>query len=473
MNRSYRNLAVFDVGKTNIKFSLLDASGQVLSSNTAPNHGLNAAPYPHYDTEYLWSWLLEQLAATASDQPQAIIVVAHGATAALMTGDDLALPILDYEFSQPETLPSPRPDFDQTASPSLPKGLNLGRQIYWQQQQFPAEFARVDKILMYPQYWAFRLCGVAATEVTSLGAHTDLWNPYQHQFSSLVEQNWSGLFPAIQPAWAVLGELKSEIQQQVNFTQPCDVLCGVHDSNASLVPYLQSPSPQPSPRYAAKEAYPTGGREGLNPTVVSTGTWVISMVAGGHCQLYEERDMLANVNVLGQPVPTARYMGGREFEAILEAPIPQNFDWAWIEQVIHESLYALPSFSDNGGAFTHMRGQFVPHRPDQTELRYALASLYSVLMVDLQLDWLESRQAIYLEGSFGKNPFIPALLAALRPQQTVFASSEASGTTLGAFYLAHWHEPKPALARQAVQAAPVNGLIPYRQTWRSKVAALR
>jgi L-fuculokinase len=30
---------------------------------------------------------------------------------------------------------------------------------------------------MYPQYWAWRLCGAAASEATSLGCHTDLWHP--------------------------------------------------------------------------------------------------------------------------------------------------------------------------------------------------------------------------------------------------------------------------------------------------------
>lgn len=448
---AYLRIAVFDVGKTNLKFSLLDASGQVLGSKTSPNQVLASGPYPHYDVEYLWNWLLEQMAGVAATQPQALITVAHGATAALLAGDELALPILDYEFAGVEALPYPHPSFSQTASPALPKGLNLGRQIYWQQQQFGADFAGVDKILMYAQYWAFRLCGVAASEVTSLGAHTDLWNPYGRGFSALVAgQNWARLFPPIEPAWAVLGGLKPEIAERVGFSQPCAVLCGVHDSNASLVPYLGSE----------------------HPTVVSTGTWVISMVAGGSPRLYEERDMLANVNVLGQPVPTARYMGGREFEAILQAPIPQGSDWGWVEQILRQGIYALPAFSDNGGAFSRIRGQFLPYRPDTAELRYALASLYSALMVDMQLDWLESGQAIYLEGSFSQNPFIPALLAALRPQQQVFPSSEAAGTALGAFYLAHWGEAKAELGKQAIAPAPVAGLVSYKQAWRAKVAAL-
>ncbi len=52
---------------------------------------------------------------------------------------------------------------------------------------FPGDFARVSTILTYPQYWAFRLTGVAANEVTSLGCHTDLWNPTAGAYSSLVD----------------------------------------------------------------------------------------------------------------------------------------------------------------------------------------------------------------------------------------------------------------------------------------------
>ncbi len=65
----------------------------------------------------------------------------------------------------------------KTGSPTLPMGLNLGAQIHWQARRFPDAFAKTRHILMYPQYWAFRLTGVAASEATSLGCHTDLWAP--------------------------------------------------------------------------------------------------------------------------------------------------------------------------------------------------------------------------------------------------------------------------------------------------------
>ena len=451
MNSSYQHLAVFDVGKTNLKFSLLDAAGKVVYSKTRPNHVVGGPPYPHYDLEAMFAWLKGQM-RDAQPQPQAIIVTTHGATGALLRGDELALPILDYEFQEPESVAYPSPDFSETASPALPGGLNLGRQLYWQQQTFSAEFTAADTFLMYPQYWAFRLSGVKATEVTSFGAHTDLWNPYKADFSSLVKgQGWLRLLPPTQPAWAVLGALRPEIALELGYTQPCDVLCGVHDSNASLVPYL-------------------GGDK---PTVVSTGTWTISFVAGGSLEhLREDYDLLANVNIFAQAVPTARYMGGREFAAIVDGEIPKDASWADLEAVLSTPIFAIPSFNDQGGAFMRHKGYFLPEHPADVRQRFALASLYSALMVDLQLEWLGSQNDIFLEGSFSQNLFIPALLAALRPSQKVFVSSEASGTTLGAFYLAHWNQDKAKPSQTLVEPAKLVGLEGYQKAWREKALAL-
>ncbi|MGC3806760.1 hypothetical protein, partial [Enterococcus faecium] len=70
-----------------------------------------------------------------------------------------------------------RPDFAETASPYLAGGLNVGAQIHYQKTLFPERFRDVRTILTYAQYWVWRLTGIAVNEVTSLGCHTDLWNP--------------------------------------------------------------------------------------------------------------------------------------------------------------------------------------------------------------------------------------------------------------------------------------------------------
>ena len=53
-------------------------------------------------------------------------------------------------------------------------------------------------------------------------------------------------------------------------------------------------------------------------SVVSTGTWVIAMAVGGAAvELDPARDTLVNVNAFGEPVPSARFMGGREFATLV------------------------------------------------------------------------------------------------------------------------------------------------------------
>lgn len=253
---------VLDIGKTNSKLSLLGSDGRVIEERRRPNAVLQDGPYPHLDVEGLWPWMLETLQQfAASALITSLVPVTHGATAALVDEHGLLLPVLDYEFTPPEDrYRSERPAFAETLSPALPAGLNLGRQLAWLAETFPAEFARSRHVLMYPQYWAWRFCGVAASEMTSLGCHTDLWNPQARRYSSLVQaRGWTPKFPPLQPAWATLGPLLPEIVAATGLPADCQVVCGIHDSNASLLRYLASREPM---------------------TVLSTGTWVIAATLG-------------------------------------------------------------------------------------------------------------------------------------------------------------------------------------------------
>ena len=102
------------------------------------------------------------------------------------------MPVIDYEHEYPQEIRDAytalRPSFDETFSPRLAMGLNVGAQLHYQKTAFPEEFAEVATILTYAQYWTARLTGVAANELTSLGCHTDLWNPRAASYSSLVDR---------------------------------------------------------------------------------------------------------------------------------------------------------------------------------------------------------------------------------------------------------------------------------------------
>lgn len=443
---------VLDIGKTNVKLVLLDVSGTVLSERRMPNTMVREGPYPHHDTERIWEWMLDGMQTLARQaHVGAIVPVTHGATAALVDDEGLVLPVLDYEYELPAAQQAhyavERPPYSATHSPMLPAGLNLGRQLVWQSQAFPKQFRRARHILMYPQYWAWRLCGVPASEVTSLGCHTDLWQPSRKQYSSLVERmGWSRLFAPLRPAWAPLNTIKPELALRTGLPPACRVLCGIHDSNASLLRHLTATPP---------------------PAVLSTGTWVIAAAPGMPLDgLREHADMLANSNALGQAVPCMRFMGGREF-AELAGGDAEPCGIADLQTLIEQATLALPSFAGASGPFGHRSGGIVGPAPANARQRYALATLYCVLMSDYCLTALgvnEDGAAIVVEGSFTGNPWFGRLLAALRPHQKISNTDDSSGTTCGGWMLHHWRRA-PADRKQTAAPLHLAGWDDYKQHW--------
>ena len=279
-----------------------------------------------------------------------ISISAHGAAGALVNDAGLALPPIDYDddglTADAADYEALRPPFSETLSPNLPRGMNLGRQIFHAFRHYPADAAKATAFLAWPQYWAWRLCGVMASEVTSLGSHTDLWNPRAKRLSSLVErQGWRSLFPPFRKAWETLGPLRLEVAAATGLDKNVEVLCGLHDSNASFLPQLLS-------------------QKG-DFTVISTGTWVIIFAVGSKAPLDPKADMLANVDVRGEPIPCARFMGGREF-AVLAGDAPPAVEEADVAAVAASDALALPAFSDQGGPFAGRQGRVVgglPGRP--------------------------------------------------------------------------------------------------------------
>jgi sugar (pentulose or hexulose) kinase len=322
---------VLDVGKTNLKAAVFDAEGAQLFERTARNAPLPGPPYPHADTDTIWAFCMDALrAAGAAHGIDAIVVTTHGATGALIGETALALPVLDYEHAAVEEIEgeyaSLRPPFAQTLSPRLPGGLNLGRQLAWQARRFPAGFARARHLLMYAQYFTWRLTGTAVLEATSLGAHTDLWMPQQGAPSSLTQAlGLTQILPPMVRAYDVVGKLTPAIARECGLKHAPDVLAGIHDSNASILPHL------------ARRAPPF--------TVISSGTWVVLFGLGLSLEgLDPARDQLANIDVEGHPVACARFMGGREYAAIAGAD-PARPSLENIADIIRREVFALPNFA--------------------------------------------------------------------------------------------------------------------------------
>jgi sugar (pentulose or hexulose) kinase len=459
MDKHSNNCLVLDVGKTHVKIHVLDERQRSLAIYTKDNKVLNSVPYPHADVDGIWRWMMEVFGACAAEHEiGAIVVSAHGATAALVNstraGNGLALPIMDYEWlgvqSINDSYQQLRPSFSETYSPNLPGGLNIGRQLVWQQHHFPKEFESAEALLMYPQYWSWRLTGKLVSEVSSLGCHTDLWSPAGREFSSLVaSQDWTHLLPSLASAWESLGTLSEPIANESGLPASCRVHVGVHDSNASLLRFLLA-------------------KPGEDFCVVSSGTWVVCMSTEDslHC-LDQTRDMLANVDVEGNPVSCIRFMGGREYAEICaisgSAPDRQATEED-IARIIENGVMALPNFSTGSGPFGDRKPEIhgTPHNGA------ALATLYCALMVDHCLDLLQVAGDVFVVGSYLQNPLLCRLIAQLREDQSVHVSRDEAGTVRGAAQLTTWSAPVPLAVRLCVPSE-IAGLEDYCTAWHEHI----
>lgn len=416
-----RHIAVIDIGKTNAKLALVQAGTLAeLAVVTRPNTVLPGPPWPHFDLEGHWAFFIEHLAAFhAAHGVDAIAVTTHGASGVLLDAQGgLAVPMLDYEHPGPDALAhrydAIRPPFAETGSARLPMGLNLGAQLFWLFETHPDLIGRVAHVLTYPQYWGWRLTGELASDVTSLGCHTDLWNPWEGRFSSLVDT--LGLADKIAPARKssdVLGHLRPEVAAATGLSPDTPVACGIHDSNASLYPYVLGRS--------------------APFAVVSTGTWVVSMAVGSdRTALDPARDTLVNVNALGHAVPSARFMGGREYEIIRAGSqaLPDATDRA---TVLRDGLMILPAVEPGSGPFQGREMRWTG-RPANDGQRLVALSFYLALMTQISLTLIGARGPVIVEGPFARNRGYLDMLAALRPEGVEVATS-ATGTSAGAALL--------------------------------------
>ena len=448
-------VAVIDIGKSNAKLSLIDPNcGLKVYSASRPCQAVHCDGLRQLDLAGTEHWLFSALrSAPDREQVSAIVPIAHGAAVVLLDAHEEVLAAPDYEDEAFQSVDSDyqaqRDPFECTYSPKLPRGLNLGRQLYFLEHCRPELFARTRHVLLYPQYWAWRLSGVMASEVTSLGCHSDLWLPAQRDFSPLTKRRqWAGLFPPLRSAQDTLGTIRPEVTRMTGLNARCRVSCGIHDSNASYLDHLLL--------RGRTKAF----------CAISSGTWTITMASTMDLHvLREDRDMLANVDAFASPVPTARYMGGREYAAIAQTTIPPNHDD--LRTVVQRRALALPAFT-RSGPFAGVQGTLAGATELTDAQRAALATLYSALVSDYVIELLGARGDIFLDGPLGANTLFASTLAAWHPQVQVFTARDSRRMVSAATFLAGFALPPPAPPLPA-DPLSVEGLAEYRCTWREQL----
>ena len=446
-------IVVLDVGKTNAKLMLLDTlGGDVVWAEDRPSPAIAGPAVDQLDVAGIEAWMLDRLARLPEPgRVEAIIPVGHGAAAALLDAAGGVVAVPDYEDARQEVVADEyaalRDPFSVTFSPDIPPGLNLGRQFYYLETRFPDVWSRVAGAVPYAQFWAYRLSGVAANNLTTLACHSDLWRPLERRWTDLaVARGYDRLFPPFRNCGDALGPIRPEIAAATVLSPDIRVLCGIHDSNAS---YLCHRVSRPDDATLA---------------VLSSGTWCVILARGvDFSRLDEPRDMLANIDAFGEPTATAKFMSGREYAAIAgpNAPLP---DVAALRAVLAAGAMALPRFA-SGGPFPGQQGRLDGADGLSPTERAALATLYVALVADVALDALGCSGTIVIDGPLATNPLFPGLLQALRPTSGVLLAGGRAGSALAGRWLASGGAiSQPALVR----AAPVEvaGLVAHRASWR-------
>jgi len=418
-------IAVLDIGKTNLKLLVASDDGWPLETLSIPNAANASDPYPSYDLAGLEEWFLDALAKVSQRHAiGAVIATAHGCGAVLVDGDKPVLPMMDYDAVSPPAIDEAyrriAPAYREVFCGIGAGAMRLAKQLLWQQSAFPAEFGRAKTYLTTAQFFAMRLGGRAASEISQLAAQGHIWDLIRHQPSSVMrERGWAHLLPQRAPAGAVLGTVSAAVAKRTGLARSTEMLCGVHDSNANLFRYK-----------AAGMA---------DASILSTGTWMIGFQRDlDPDKLDASRAMVLNIDVDGENVPSTLTMTGREYDLIRkEKSSADAAVLAALPKLVARGSLALPSFVGDDGLFpgAALRGRIIGPAPETAAEWQGLAVLYAAFSANRCLDTLGSSKRIIIDGGFAANlPFARAL-AALRPSQDVFVSQSRDGTALGAALL--------------------------------------
>jgi len=494
-----RALAVIDIGMTNKKIALYGTDLKLLEIHRRIFEPVISGGLETHDLAGMESWFLSVLKDAAKRFDIASIAVStHGATFVCVDADgNPVLPCIYYTYE-------PGPEFHEefyriagdprklqvtTGTPRFSALINLAKGIYYAAGRYPDDFGKAVHILNYPQYWGMRLTGVAGAEGTSMGCHTYLYDWERSTISSVAENLGIASMLPFPPrlSWETLGTLRPSLAALTGISPDAIVTMGIHDSNASLLPYLVKDS-------------------GEGFTVNSTGTWCVLMHPQekyGFSSDEAGKLVFFNRSAYNKPVKTAIFLGGKEFEiwSGLAGDLPRSLDLEVFRKIIAERKdFIIPEIVAGSG-------QFPGTEPGAFEGNYFIAlcdiengtkipsffadpskslavldlSLVMQTLVALERTGIVKGQKIYIEGGFRHNPDYCSILAAALPDNPVLLTDMEEATAFGAALtaLAALEGVTPSglsgrfqYTENRVEPAKTLGDIEsYRKEWISRIAA--
>ena len=432
-------IAIFDVGKTNKKFFLIDEEYKIVLERSTPFPEITDEDGDACDdVQLLTKWVTETLKealALKDFKIKAVNFSAYGASFVYINENGEAIaPLYSYLKTYPDLLKGSLYNkyggeekiSCETASPVL-GSLNSGMQVYRIKEEKPELYKQIKYALHLPQYLSFLISKKSFSDITSIGCHTQLWDFQKNNYHEWVvkegiDKKLAPIFPADKTNTIVFENKKLEVGT------------GLHDSSAALIPYLT----------VFAEPF----------ILISTGTWCISLNPFNDIPLTTEelkKDSLCYFGYKGKPVKASRLFAGNEHEQQAQK-LAQHFNNSG-------DYYKKIKF--DAEIVTALQEKFIFSEPAEKNSEALVQSnfgkrdlsqfnnyeeAYHCLLMDIMQQQHASTQSviqstnvsrIFVDGGFGNNSIYMHLLASSFPQLEVYAASVAQATALGAALAIH------------------------------------
>jgi sugar (pentulose or hexulose) kinase len=425
-------IAIYDVGKTNKKIILFDFDLKpVYEIEEKFTEIKDDDGFECDDIDRIENWIKESIRSLIySDKFEvtAINFATYGATLVYLDKNGKRLtPVYNYLKPIDDRIPEKvyrknggQDEFcRRTASPALGM-LNSGMQALWLKYTKPQIFTKVAHILHFPQYLSYLLTGKIYSEHTSIGCHTAMWD-----FDEMKYHQWVKTEGLRLPLPVDINTINDAVIEGKTIKTGI----GIHDSSASLAPYLLN----------------SEGRFIL----ISTGTWCINMNPFNNEKLTADqldKDCLCYMSIKKQPVKSSRLFLGHFHETIINK-LNEHFnvepgyykkvqpDQRLLELCIQRSK-TTRFFFDNFPYSRTMKGKFDLYAFRSFEEGYhqlmVELSEMAVEAIDLVIPDDNDVENIYLTGGFSKNKLFLKLLANAYHMKNLYTSEVFNATALGA-----------------------------------------
>ena len=422
--------AVFDIGKTNKKFLLFDKDYNVVHQKSTEFDEIEDEDgFACEDVDTLVEWI-ENTLVEAIKRPEydikSVNFTTYGATLVYLDEKGQRVtPVYNYLKPVDEKI------FDEfyekyegqeefcrkTASPALGM-LNSGLQMYWLKNEKPEYWKKVQHVLHFPQYLSYLFTEKIVSEYTSIGCHTGMWNFDDMKYHYWLEEEGISLPEPFD----------NSTQFEVDIEgKKMDVGIGIHDSSASLVPFLK--------------------QEDEEFILISSGTWAINLNPFNSTNLTKEQldnDCLCYLSIDQEQVKASRLFMGHIHDKSIEI-MNDYFDeskdkYKHIEadsELIDSKLESqkLQFFEDERPTENYLSendlDEFDFFKTAYHQLMYEL-SYWEAEQINRVIENDQKPQKIYISGGFVNNDLFVEYIDRIFEDIIIQLSEIDNGTALGA-----------------------------------------